>query len=107
MDAVTYLKEKKRMCETMKQCKECPLNSIKTGYICADLWKALPELSVEIVEKWSKDNPAKTRVMDFLEKFPNAPDNDGTPCACAMFLGYTQQCEESDIYCKECWNKPL
>lgn len=56
MDAAEYLREKKRMCQTAG-CKLCPLFK---GY-CAeqDLQTGDPEKAVELVRRWSEDNPAE------------------------------------------------
>lgn len=69
-----------------------------------------PEKVVEIVQKWSDEHPQKTRLDDFMEKYPKALlRKDGTPVeVCCENLGYTKVC----IYnycdgCSECWNAPL
>ena len=62
------------------------------------------------MEQWSKEHPKKTRLQDFLEKYPNAPKiSDGTPRVCAAALGYRNFCEirSDDINCKNCWNHIL
>lgn len=61
-----------------------------------------------IVEKWAAEHPRKTRMQDFLEKFPKAEmdEEDGVPKICAKRLGYTIDCPESFDYV-ECWNMPV
>lgn len=109
MDAVKYLKEKKRMCKT-KRCEECPLYSedeLGITVYCDGLQEEHLEKAVEIVEKWSKENPQKTILQDFLEKYPNAPKEcTGEPHICPCNLGYEEymDCEEN---CFDCWNRPL
>lgn len=79
MDAVEYLKEAIRMCETIESCSNCPMKALDNAacYSCNSSRKSLdrvnPERCVEIVEKWSKENPVKTRQSELLKMFPNAP----------------------------------
>lgn len=60
MDAVKYLKEAKRMCDTVGDCRECPLNSSNTVIPCKlvrDNWELTnPEKIVAIVEKWAAEH---------------------------------------------------
>lgn len=82
MDAVEYSKEAKRMCDTVGDCRECPLNSSNTVIPCKlvrDNWELTnPEKIVAIVEKWASEHPKKTRQSEFLKMFPNAQlDDDG------------------------------
>jgi hypothetical protein len=106
MDAVKYLKERNRMCDTFGlSCSGCPLgNSVED---CDDLQRERPEKAVAIVEKWSKEHPQKTMLQDFLEKYPNAPKEcTGEPHICPSHLGYEEymDCEEN---CLDCWSRPL
>lgn len=104
MDAIKYLKEKNRMCKKLKNCYNCPLYTYKKQD-CSELERNEPEKAVGIVEKWSAENPQKTNLQDFLEKYPNAIMRDGNiPYNCAQFLGYVKDCKKP---CKECWNRPL
>lgn len=104
MDAIKYLKEKERMCYKQEDCTHCPLKTDDDN-TCSILEETNPEEAVEIVEKWSKENPQKTISQDFLEKFPKATlDNNGVPIICAKNVGYIEVCT---LYCKECWNRPL
>ena len=74
MDAVEFLKEQYKMCETLKpHCEECGLSYVnnKTDHVCGDFIKKHPEEAVAIVEKWSKEHPIKTRQSEFLKMFPD------------------------------------
>lgn len=91
MDAVEYLKEANRMCCAL-ECSECELNS--HGYNIMGLGTN-PCDAIKLVEQWSKEHPRKTRLQDFLEKYPNAPltlDGRKFPKACAQNLGYCESC---------------
>ena len=79
MDAIEYMKEAKRLCESRGVCEsvsgKCPLldeNRHCTADICtADIIEKAEKV-VQIVEEWAKDNPIKTRQSEFLRMFPNA-----------------------------------
>lgn len=46
--------------------------------------------------------PVKTRLEDFLEKYPKAYVSvEGEPCACAKNLGYVEECPLKN--CVDCW----
>ena len=108
MDAVKYLKERSRMCKNHTCCSSCPLD--EEARDCRNTEKINPEEAVEIVEKWSAENPPKTILQDFLEKYPNAPlKNNSCPSFCPSILGYKFiKCSlEYCMTCKECWNRPL
>ena len=108
-NTVEFIKEKVRMCNIFN-CSACPFN--KNGYHgCGHVMTNHPEEAVKIVQKWSDENPVKTIMMDFFEKFPNAPkEEDGTPKNCAYYLGYVTadyffKCNSGS--CEKCWNRPL
>lgn len=85
MDALKFIEERNRMCDRYWQvdgdCDGCPLvdtrecNEMRN--MVDDSGKAVGEV-VEIVEKWSKEHPRKTRQSVFLEQYPEAQidDND-------------------------------
>lgn len=107
MEALKYLKEKERMCEKIGDCNKCLLLDSQMGN-CIIREKYHPEKAVEIVEKWSVENPQKTILQDFLEKYPNALLNeDGTPESCCKNLGFPPIGYCFETPCKDCWNRPL
>ena len=61
MDALTFVKEKRRMCESFAECCKCPV-----GYGCN---VCEPEKLVAVVEKWHEENPIVTNRDKFLEVF--------------------------------------
>lgn len=71
MDALEFIRERNRMCKSFgygEDCMSCPV--YKEGKRCtAILWK---EEIIPIVEKWSKENPRKTRQDVFLKQWPEA-----------------------------------
>lgn len=116
MDALEFFKERKRMCESSYnkelQCDFCDANSEAGLCMTGQLAYASIESSkraIEIVEKWSKSHPKKTRLQDFKEKYPNAQFNElGHPKNCCELLGYCECKYLLDVEsCKECWNEPV
>lgn len=77
MDAVEYLKTIKRMCELYKPicwgednhtpC-ELRIKANAKGMSCSDYTATFSEEAVEIIEKWSKAHPARTRQDIYLEE---------------------------------------
>lgn len=75
MDALTFLKERNRMCHThigqYGYCKGCPLKQA-TLTVCSAWCFQNPEKAITAVEQWSKEHPRKTRKSKLLEQWPNA-----------------------------------
>lgn len=113
MSAMEYFKTKNRMtnkCTIL--CRECPLACYNNGTTseCDELEKESVEKAIEIVYNWGKEHPVKTMMMDFFEKFPNAPkDDDGTPVCCPHNCGYIESdyCECYNRDCFKCWSRPI
>lgn len=61
MDAVTFVKEYRRLCDEYPACIRCPLGKFED---CVD---ADPEEMVKVVEKWSKEHPVVTNGKKMLE----------------------------------------
>lgn len=111
MDAKIFFEEVRRMCMKQATCGECPV--LGKDAICLlfglhsrpNAAKNIAK-AIEAVEKWSQEHPKKTRLMDFLGKYPNAPLNEnGIPNLMPWNLGYcgdTSCCLE----CKEAKGKP-
>ena len=106
MDAVKFLMEFNRMHQHY-DCEGCPRQ--REGCSLVDKRKPYFEKLVSDVEKWSKEHPLRTRLQDFLGKYPNAPiEPDGTPDVCCIPLGYCKKCcDPLETRCKECWNMPV
>lgn len=108
-----YLIERRRMLNSIGRtmgrcsnisCSNCPLFIERKGKIphCADM--EYPIEATEIVRKWAKEHPRKTRKDVLLEKLPNALTfKEGYPQSCCALLGFCSECENSDN-CEECWN---
>lgn len=83
MGALKFIEERNRMCDRYWQadgdCDDCPLVYTRE---CNELrnmvdgsGKAVGKV-VEIIEKWSKEHPRKTRQDVFMEQWPNCMMGD-------------------------------
>lgn len=111
MDAVEYLKTIKRMCELHKPmcwgednhtpC-ELRIKANAKGMTCCDYTTTFSKEAVEIVEKWAKEHPIKTRQSEFLKSFPDARLFDGVlaidPCKINSSRFDSKECR---TYCDE------
>lgn len=110
MDAKRFFEEARRMCKKQAVCRGCP--ALGKDAICLLFGLHNPnaakniDKAIEAVEKWSQEHPRKTRLMDFLEKHPNAPmGEDGLPFLAPGSLGY---CGDTPCYaCKKAKDKPF
>lgn len=92
MDVLEYEKARIRMCRTMilKEggCEACPLfNGLKrrcgfAASIAENMDENAIRKNIDIVIKWAKDNPVKTRQSEFLKMFPNAMINESDGILC-------------------------
>lgn len=110
---VNYLRELKRMCD-IYFCDNCPLSSENNGKdcYCGDFSKTNPETAIEIVQKWSDENPVKTRLDDLLEKYPKYKfyGSDQCPSAHPAIFGYCNTCTEcinNKQTLRHCWHEPV
>lgn len=95
MDALEFLRERKRMCKSFNRCSDgCPAwggsCKLETGAISE--WEA--DKQVEIVNEWSAAHPRKTRQSVFLEQWPNCMvDRDGTAGMCPRNVDKNYICD--------------
>lgn len=115
MDALKFIEERNRMCDRYWQadgdCDGCPLvytrecNEMRN--MVDDSGKAVGKV-VEIVEKWSKEHPRKTRQSVFLEQWPDADiDAHGFILICptsisAAYRDSSGLCASPDRECEDC-----
>lgn len=98
MDAVEFIRERKRMCDTKEHCVECPIyeemrNDIKP---CITWDEEEPEKAVAIVEKWAREHPRKTRQNALLKAFPDASlDENGIVRVCPASVSNERRDEKS------------
>lgn len=111
MDAVTYIKEYKRMCEYFdskenpaRACEGCPLEWLPFGCHMIEIADNA-EKCVAAVEKWAREHPVKTRQSEFLKMFPNASVGyNGTLVICPSQADAKAitECVRSEINCDKC-----
>lgn len=126
MKEFNYLKEKARMLKALghtgtewcntdcnADCKKCPLshrnNRSHSG--CTLFEINCPDEATEIVRKWAEEHPARTRKDVLFERLPGVRcDKNGTPQACAYYLGFVdkgehyEECGSDTMSCARCWN---
>lgn len=111
MDAVEYLKQKKRMTqECTVGCEKCLLGFNRTRQACTKFQYDHPKDAVAIVEKWAEEHPPKTYMSVFLEKFPNANMNAMVANACVEKIfgeGTGKPHCKAFVDCEECWNREV
>lgn len=115
MDAVEFLKEAKRYCEWCKNttqdgkkrlCDVCYLEKLNNIF---NLHSMAYCKFVEMVEKWAKEHPVKTRQDEFFKQWPDAEiGDDGLPsiAPCQLNIELLQcdsqkDCEDRGV-CGKC-----
>lgn len=109
MDAVKFLKEMKRMCDSFDDyCNGCQISQRAGLFACAYFQYNHPEQAVAIVEKWSAEHPKETRLTRLLKNYPNTPLNDdGIPdSVCTTDFGLMET-DDCDCDCVICWNTTI
>ena len=111
MDALEFLKEKKRMCNAYSDpyngCCDCPFVES-----CCVISNITPDEDLKkmitVVEQWSKDHPRKTRQSVFLEQYPEAEiDANGLVRLCPMSISAAHrdsdgECNYPERLCRDC-----
>lgn len=108
MNALEFLRERKRMCTSYNGCGGCQLE----GSHCVISY-ATPDEDykriIATVEQWSKEHPRKTRQSVFLEQYPDAIISDDelpevAPCQLCSGLIHGESVEECENrgLCVEC-----
>ena len=98
MDALEFLKERKRMCNSYSDCCDCPLGS-SSCVINHTTSDEDNEKIITAVEQWSKEHPRKTRQSVFLKQWPNVITHNGVidilPCTIDQSLS---KCDGKDCF---------
>lgn len=110
MDAVKFVKEWERMCDSYEDCVGCPaaIRNNKRDVGCKILKDQFTEECVAIVEKWSAEHPVKTRQSEFLKMFPNAAvclDGMLEILPCFVDKNFNEEKHYCDMNCVECREK--
>lgn len=108
MDAVKFIKERKRLCQMYEVCGSCPANRISGGCIFSVTNGATPEEQSEFMEAWSAAHPRKTRKDVFLEQWPEARVDDNECvyiCPADVSANYRDEsggCAVVGVLCPDC-----
>lgn len=123
MEAIKFLEEAKRMCESHSVCEACLL--FADGDSCAinaERKSSSQELKriVESVQKWSSEHPKVTRLSNLLRVFPDLfLENARFPSGCVREYDQTYDCPikkgtligntfDSCVVCKQqFWNQEI
>lgn len=90
MDAVEFLRARRKLCDDNVCGESCPLFDC-----CDDDLEDDHVRQVLAVEQWAKEHPAKTRQSEFLKMFPNARiESDGMPSICPIVVD--KRCHNKD-----------
>lgn len=107
MDALEFLKERKRMCNYYSHCKGCPLDGSKCVIDNAVSDEDCKRFAAS-VEQWSKEHPRKTRQSVLLEQYSEARiGDDGVlqiyPCLIsASYRNARGNCATMGRECPDC-----
>ncbi len=106
-------------------CSECILNKMKKsdGKFLCNVFSVFPvspivtdediEKVIEIIQKWNEENPRKTYLQDFLEKFPQAKKSRGQEipifCVQSIYGNNSVKClmDTGSPDCFSCWNTSM
>lgn len=90
MDALEFLKERRRMCSSYEHCENCPLE--ESNCTVSDLVDSDEDYKrvIAAVEQWSKEHPAKTRLTpeEFAEYLYELPATDVAPVVHARWVSF-------------------
>lgn len=104
MDAIKFIEEKERMCQTCGSCKLCPAWS-DDGCIVSMRSGFAPEQQINTVKVWAEQHPVKTRQSVFMEQYPEAMvDANGVLDVCPAPIFRSQRLNDGGCrdFRKEC-----
>lgn len=114
MDAVKFLVTRDRMCRSFNgRCTGCEVNErMGADEVCIHYMTQHPREVVEIVERWAKEHPLRTRQSEFLKMFPRASmTSNGTIDFCPESFDEEFACPEKGKFyrgereCLDCRRK--
>ena len=112
MDAVKFIEERKRMCESFgDRCEGCPAFGTDEDALCCVVEKESSldaTAQIAIVEEWSAAHSRKIRQDVFLEQYPEtALDAFGVIQICpmaisAVYRDESGECKDPERLCIDC-----
>lgn len=114
MEVKEFFSTYKRLCKDQKGCMTCPLGCGMEKTHCM-VKKMIFDLdyntkeTVEIVEKWGDEHPAKTYAQDLTAKFPYLKGKDfyGDICRDTLYNFDKISTSHCTHDCNDCWNMPM
>lgn len=104
MDAIEFIKERQRLCQTYVDCFKCPAYNNNTGgcnFNTASGYEATEQ--IRLLEEWSAAHPYKTRQSEFLKQYPNADlDEDGILKVCPKIVEGSSYVNSRNCGCVPC-----
>ena len=101
MDALEFLMERRRMCDSYRHCEGCPLEGGKCVVSSVPPDEDYKRI-IAAVERWSKEHPRKTRQSVFLEQYPEAEiDANGVVGLCPMSISAAYRDSDGGCDCPE------
>lgn len=107
MDALEFLMERRRMCDSCRHCEGCPLEGGKCVVSSVAPYEDYKRI-IAAVEQWSKEHPRKTRQSVFLKQYPEAEiDANGVVGLCPMSISAAYrdsngECNNPEQICRDC-----
>ena len=107
MDALEFLMERRRMCDSYRHCEGCPLEGGKCIVSSVPPDEDYKRI-IAAVDQWSKEHQRKTRQSVFLEQYPEAEiDANGVVGLCPMSISAAHrdsdgECNCPEILCRDC-----
>ena len=110
MDAVEFIVTRDRMCKSFNgRCNGCEVNErMGVDDMCIYYMAKHPQEVVDIVERWAKDHPRRTRQSELLKLFPRVSMTaDGIIAFCPDSMDSEFECphktrDNIDPVCGEC-----
>lgn len=107
MDAVEFIVTRDRMCRSFNvRCNECEVKKrMGVDDMCIYYMAKHPQEVIEIVERWGKEHPRKTRQSELLKLFPRVSmtaDDVIAFCPESMDSAFVCPIKERDNYDPEC-----
>ena len=114
---IDFFAEAKRLCDSRTSCEAGADNKAQClmySFCRQSLMMRAEDATrvIEIMQKWSDEQPKKTYLQDFFEKFPKTQsDSNGTPSVCRKTIygeapTKVERCDGMEA-CKNCWNEPM
>ena len=101
MDALEFLMERRRMCDSYRHCEGCPLEGGKCIVSSVPPDEDYKRI-IATVEQWSNEHPRKTRQSVFLEQYPEAEiDAHGVVRLCPMSISAAYRDSNGECNCPE------